>query len=126
MIGIEFTDIEDGRSRAPFVARLIDAESQTGARGTQIRSFGYFEDDDLVQYDPPSTCLLYTSLELKPYLAIVRNQNPRTVVAYTVSWTVTLRNGMSEVHNTQFKFPDVVAGTNNGLALLQGLSLIHI
>jgi len=59
-------------------------------------------------------------LELKPYLAIVRNQNPRTVVAYTVSWTVTLRNGMSEVHNTQFKFPDVVAGTNNGLALLQG------
>src|ERR1035438_2847452 len=25
--------------------------------------------------------------ELKPYLAIVRNQNPRTVVAYTVSWT---------------------------------------
>jgi hypothetical protein len=61
LIGIEFTDIEDGRSRAPFVARLIDAESQTGARGTQIRSFGYFEDDDLVQYDPPSTASFYVS-----------------------------------------------------------------
>src|ERR1035438_9101517 len=59
-------------------------------------------------------------LELKPYLAIVRNQNPRTVVAYTVSWTVTLRNGMSEDHHTQFKFPDAVAGTSNGLALLRG------
>jgi hypothetical protein len=58
--------------------------------------------------------------ELKPYLAIVRNQNPRTVVAYTVSWTVTQRNGMSEVHGTQFKFPDAVAGTNNGLSLLEG------
>jgi hypothetical protein len=58
--------------------------------------------------------------ELKPYLAIVKNRNPRTVVAYTVSWTVTLRNGMSETHHTQFKFPDAVAGTNNGLSLLAG------
>jgi hypothetical protein len=58
--------------------------------------------------------------ELKPYLAIVRNQNPRTVVAYTVSWTVTQRNGMSETHGTQLKFPDAVAGTNRGLSLLEG------
>jgi len=57
--------------------------------------------------------------ELKPYLAIVKNRNPRTVVAYTVSWTVTLRNGMSETCHTQCKFPDAVAGTNYGLSLLE-------
>jgi len=59
-------------------------------------------------------------LQLKPYLAIVRNENPRTVVAYTVSWTATRRNGTSEVDYTQFKFPDAVAGTTNGLSVLQG------
>jgi hypothetical protein len=58
-------------------------------------------------------------LELKPYLAIVSNYDPRTVVAYTVSWTVTRRNDSSEVIHTQFKFPDAVAGTGNGLAVLQ-------
>jgi len=59
-------------------------------------------------------------LELKPYMAIVRNDNSRMVVAYTVSWTATRRNGTSEVSYTQFKFPDAVAGTTNGLAVLQG------
>lgn len=59
-------------------------------------------------------------LGLKPYLAVVANHNPRTVVAYTVSWTVTLRNDSTEVRHTQFKFPDAVAGTGNGLAVLQG------
>jgi hypothetical protein len=61
-----------------------------------------------------------TLLELKPYLAIVSNRNPRTVVAYTVAWTVTLRNGTSEADYTQFKFPDAVAGTGNGLSVLEG------
>ena len=59
-------------------------------------------------------------LEVKPLLAIVANRNPRTVVAYTVAWTVTRRNQSSETTRTQFKFPDAVAGTGNGLALLQG------
>ncbi len=59
-------------------------------------------------------------LQLKPYLAIVRNENPRTVVAYTVSWTAIRRNGTSEVDYTQFKFPDAVAGATNGLSVLQG------
>jgi hypothetical protein len=59
-------------------------------------------------------------LQLKPYLTIVRNRNPRTVVAYTVSWTATLRNQSSEVNYTQFKFPDAVAGTTHGLSVLQG------
>ena len=61
-----------------------------------------------------------TLLEAKPFLALVRNDNPRTVVAYTVAWTATLRNGTSEVDYTQFQFPDAVAGTTNGLSLLQG------
>jgi len=59
-------------------------------------------------------------LELKPLLAVVSNSNPRTVVAYTVSWTVTRRNQSTEVSHTQFKFPDAVAGTGGGLAILQG------
>lgn len=58
--------------------------------------------------------------DLKPYLAIVQNQDPRTVVAYTVVWTTTLRNDTSELNYTQLKFPDAVAGVTSGLALLQG------
>lgn len=58
-------------------------------------------------------------LGLKPYLAIVSNRDPRTVVAYTVSWTVTRPNESTEVTYAQFKFPDAVAGTGNGLTLLQ-------
>ena len=60
------------------------------------------------------------ALDLKPYLTIVSNRNPRTIVAYTVAWTATLRNESSEVSYTQFKFPDAVAGTGNGLAVLRG------
>ena len=59
-------------------------------------------------------------LALKPFLAIVSNYDSRTVVAYTVGWTVTRRNGFTEANTTQFKFPDAVAGTGNGLAVLQG------
>jgi len=61
LIGIEFSEIEYGRSRVPFLARLIDVESQPGARPTPIRSFGYFEDDAIVQYDPPTTASFYVS-----------------------------------------------------------------
>jgi len=63
LIGIEFSQIEYRRSRVPFLARLIDVESQPGARGTQIRSFGYFDDDAIVQYDPPATASFYVSQE---------------------------------------------------------------
>jgi hypothetical protein len=59
-------------------------------------------------------------LEAKPFLALVRNDNPRTVVAYTVAWTATQSNGTSEVDYTQFQYPDAVAGTVNGLSQLQG------
>jgi hypothetical protein len=63
LIGIEFSRIEYGRSRAPFLARLIDVESKPGARDAQIRSFGYFEGDNIVQYDPPATASFYVSQE---------------------------------------------------------------
>ena len=59
-------------------------------------------------------------LDLKPYLAIVSNRNRRTVVAYAIAWAATFRNESSEVSYTQFQFPDAVAGTGNGLSLLQG------
>ncbi len=63
LIGIEFSQMEYGRSRVPFTARLIDVESQPGVKATQIRGFGYFDDDRIVQYDPPSTASLYVSQE---------------------------------------------------------------
>jgi hypothetical protein len=58
-------------------------------------------------------------LKLKPLLTIVQNRHPRTVVAYTVSFTRMLRNGMSEVDYARFQFPDAVAGTSHGLSVLQ-------
>ncbi len=63
LIGIEFTQMEHARSRVPFVGRLIDVESQPGARAAVIRSFGYFEQDSIVQYDPPATASFYVSQE---------------------------------------------------------------
>jgi len=59
-------------------------------------------------------------LEVKPLLAIVSNWNPRTIVAYSVAWTIARRNDSTEVTYTQFKFPDAVAGTGGPLAILQG------
>src|ERR1035441_4265467 len=58
-----FTACDGISASAPFLARLIDVESKPGARGAQIRSFGYFEDDAIVQYDPPATASFYVSQE---------------------------------------------------------------
>ncbi len=55
LIQIEFLQIEYRRTRVPFIARLIDLESQPGKRNTNIRGFGYLENDALVRYDPPGT-----------------------------------------------------------------------
>jgi hypothetical protein len=65
------------------------------------------------------------ALDLKPYLAIVSNRGPRTVVAYTVSWTAHMRNLSSETSYSQFTFPDAVAGTGSGLSVLRGRE-IHV
>jgi hypothetical protein len=63
LIQIEFEQIEYRLSRAPFVARLIDLESQPGRQDTPARSFGYLESDAVVKYDPPGTASLYVSQE---------------------------------------------------------------
>lgn len=98
MTPIQVTDFDsDGVTLTPATAPEFDARAQSILGGDASRV-----------------------LELKPYLAIVENRDPRTLVAYTVSWTTTRRNETSEVHHTQFKFPDAVAGTSNGLAVLHG------
>jgi hypothetical protein len=61
LIQIKFSEIEYQGSRAPFLARLIDLESQPGKRETDIRSFGYLDDDAVVRYDPPGTASVYVS-----------------------------------------------------------------
>ena len=63
LIQIEFAEIEYHRSRAPFVARLIDLESQPGKPDPEIRSFGYLDSDAVVSYDPPGTASVYVSKE---------------------------------------------------------------
>jgi hypothetical protein len=63
LIQIEFQQIEYRRSSVPFVARLIDLESQPGRQETKIRGFGYVESDLVVRYDPPGTASLYVSQE---------------------------------------------------------------
>lgn len=63
LIQIAFSEIEYRRVRAPFTARMIDLESQPGKRETDIRSFGYLDDDSVVTYDPPGTASIYVSKE---------------------------------------------------------------
>lgn len=63
LIQIEFSQIEDRRSRVPFIARLIDLESQPGKRDIKIRGFGYLDGDAIVRYDPPGIASIYVSSE---------------------------------------------------------------
>jgi len=63
LMQIEFLEIEYRRSRAPFIARLIDLESQPGKHERKIRSFGYLDGDAVVRYDPPRTASIYVSKE---------------------------------------------------------------
>jgi len=63
LIQVEFEQIEYRHGRAPFVARLIDLESQPGRQDAQVRSFGYLESDAVVRYDPPGTATVYVSQE---------------------------------------------------------------
>jgi hypothetical protein len=61
LIQIEFSQIEYRRVRGPFLARLIDLESQPGKRETDVRSFGYLDDDSVVTYDPLGTASIHVS-----------------------------------------------------------------
>jgi hypothetical protein len=49
-------------------------------------------------------------LKLKPFLVVVSNQSPRTIVAYTLRWRVRLLNGKQVTTFSQAKYPDAVAG----------------
>ena len=81
-IGIEFSHIEYAGSRVPFVARLIDIESPPGARDKQIRSFGYFEENEIVRYDPPGTASIY-----------VLQENPVLGRGITMQWVTVPEQG---------------------------------
>jgi hypothetical protein len=61
LIQIEFFLIEYRQGRASLLGRLIDLESQPARRATNIRSFGYLDDDAVVRYDPPGTASIYVS-----------------------------------------------------------------
>ena len=63
LIQMEFSQIEYRRSRAPFLARLIDLQLEAGKQGAEIRSFGYLDSDAVVRYDPPGTASIYISKE---------------------------------------------------------------
>ena len=63
LIQLEFSQIDYRRSRAPFLARLIDLDSLPGKRDTDVRSFGYLDDDAVVRYDAPGSASIYISKE---------------------------------------------------------------
>ena len=83
LIQIEFEQIEYRRSRAPFVARLIDLESQPGRQNSNVRSFGYLESDAVVRYDPPGTASVYVSQE-----------NPALGRGVIMRWVTTSERGL--------------------------------
>ena len=62
------------------------------------------------------------ALRLKPYLAIVWNRSPRTVVAFTSEW-ISFPNeyGATTTVRSHQKFPDAVCGPALGRTLQQGL-----
>jgi hypothetical protein len=47
-------------------------------------------------------------LKLKPFLAIISNGSTRTLVAYTLTWTLKQPRG-SQITHVQSKYPDAVA-----------------
>jgi len=60
------------------------------------------------------------ALELKPYLVIVLNNSPHTIVAYDVHFTFNNRSGETGNHFVQFKFPDAVAGSSGDPVFSRG------
>ena len=78
LIELEFLQIDDRHTRAPFIARLIDVDSQPAKHKTEVLSFGYLDYDAVVRYDPPGTASLYVS---KEYPVLDRNVILRWVTA---------------------------------------------
>jgi len=84
LIGMEFSQIEYQGNRVPFVARLIDIDSAPGARDKQIRSFGYFEENQIVRYDWPGTASIY-----------ILQENPVLGRGITMQWVTVPEQGSS-------------------------------
>jgi len=49
---------------------------------------------------------------LKPFVVVIGNQSKRTIVAYTVEFRLTRRDGTIEAHQVRFEYPDAVAGSS--------------
>jgi len=62
------------------------------------------------------------ALRLKPYLAIVWNQSPRTIVAFTSEW-ISFPNeyGATTQARSRVTFPDAVCGPVLGRSVQQGI-----
>jgi hypothetical protein len=63
LIQIEFFKIEYRSTHSPFIARLIDLQSQPGKPDPKIQSFGYLAGDAVVKYDPAGTASIYVPQE---------------------------------------------------------------
>jgi hypothetical protein len=62
------------------------------------------------------------ALRLKPYLAIVWNKSPRTIVAFTSEWvSFPNENGATTTARSHVKFPDAVCGPALGRSVQQGI-----
>ena len=79
-----------------------------------------------VEFDARVTSLLghlaERALRLKPYLAIVWNQSPRTIVAFTSEW-ISFPNeyGATTQARSRVTFPDAVCGPVLGRSVQQGI-----
>jgi len=60
--------------------------------------------------------------ELVPFLVIVSNRSPNTIVAYALSWKLKRDTGDKFNISAQFKYPDAVAGVPDTGAIALGVS----
>ena len=76
LIQLEFLQIQYSHARAPFIARLIDLESQPGKPDPSIHAFGYLDNDRVVTYDPPGTASVYVSKKKELQRATITKIKP--------------------------------------------------
>jgi len=53
--------------------------------------------------------------QLRPFLVFVENRTSKTIVAYTVGWTLFFENGSQRTRLTQFKYPDALLGDDTAV-----------
>jgi hypothetical protein len=57
------------------------------------------------------------ALALRPFIVIVANTSQRTIVAYSVVWRITDKDGRQSTIVLPFNYPDALAGTANSGAI---------